>query len=120
MPESRSTIVTGYVGHNIGSTLVLSRTYSATDSTYNRFVHYADETLAPLASDTSISFNDITTSAVIFVETDIDIDVKIGNTGNTATRISSMYLVATETTALYLSNPSSTETANVKITIIGT
>jgi len=116
MPQTR---IAGFLDYTIGNTLVLIRTFSAQTDTFTKFVHEPERVISALATDVAISFCDVTTAGVIFIETDKQISVKLDATTNTPTVVNSIYLATTPATALFISNANITD-ANLKITIIGT
>lgn len=91
------------------------------------------KTLAASDTDIAVDFDDVTESRLIYIEADGEIDVKFGDVGNTAIRLSRMVdpastqapnlcaygLFTVVTDSLFLTNPSSTAEVKAKICIVG-
>lgn len=108
----------------------LVRSLSSSNAIYTQLYHNTVEiSLAPLASDQKVNLFEVIKVRTLFIESDYDITAKLGSSTNTALPIQKFILLQTDftadpdpltTTGLFLSNPSSTDTALVKISAIGT
>lgn len=89
--------------------------------------------LAALEADTPISFGDVASARLIFIEADGEITYRLGGIGQQARVLSRMvqpassqaptlkaYALMTEvTTSMHVSNPSATEVRKLKVCIVG-
>jgi len=114
-----STKLDGTITISETSILSLIKSFTFTDNAVTDFEFYDSYSIADAVSNAPLNFGRITTVKYIYIESDKNITIKLDSTGNTAIKVYNLLLIATSTTAIYISNNSGS-TANLKIILAGT